>query len=374
MALIDSLISYWKLDEASGNALDAHSTNELTETSGTIAAATGKVGGARDFEMLDTEYFTRADNAALSTGDIDFSLACWINPESSATSAILGKWQWDGSGEHEWVLWLNSMTPTFSVSTNGTSIAASAVWGSGLSTATWYFIVIWHDSVNNQIGISVNAGTPVTASHSGGVRDGTHAFDIGGSNNASFYDGLIDEVGFWKKVLTSDERTLLYNGGNGLPYPFAFTATAAVSAAPATCSGSATFTKPTYTGSAAVSAAAATCSGSATFTKPTYTGSAAVSAAPATCSGSATFTKPQYTATAVVTAAPATCSGSATFTKPTYTATVAVSVAAATCTGSATFAGGAPQIAEQPEAVWQFRRQQTVFQFHHQATTWQPEN
>ena len=32
--------------------------------------------------------------------------------------------------------------------------------------------------------------------------------------------GRIDEVGFWKRVLTSAERSLLYNGGVGLTYPF----------------------------------------------------------------------------------------------------------------------------------------------------------
>src|SRR3989304_4743325 len=32
--------------------------------------------------------------------------------------------------------------------------------------------------------------------------------------------GRIDDVGFWKRVLTSSERSLLYNGGVGLTYPF----------------------------------------------------------------------------------------------------------------------------------------------------------
>ena len=30
-------------------------------------------------------------------------------------------------------------------------------------------------------------------------------------------NGRIDEVGIWKRVLTSDERTAIYNGGAGLP-------------------------------------------------------------------------------------------------------------------------------------------------------------
>ena len=34
-------------------------------------------------------------------------------------------------------------------------------------------------------------------------------------------DGLIDEVGLWRRVLTPAERTTLYNCGAGLTYPFA---------------------------------------------------------------------------------------------------------------------------------------------------------
>jgi hypothetical protein len=30
--------------------------------------------------------------------------------------------------------------------------------------------------------------------------------------------GLIDEVGFWKRKLTAQEITALYNGGAGLPF------------------------------------------------------------------------------------------------------------------------------------------------------------
>ena len=41
-----------------------------------------------------------------------------------------------------------------------------------------------------------------------------------GSEQASrYWDGLIDEVGFWKRILTAQEKTNLYNAGAGLAYP-----------------------------------------------------------------------------------------------------------------------------------------------------------
>ena len=68
------LQGWWKLDEASGSAVDSHGSNTLTQT-GTVGAATGKIDGARDFST--SNYFSIASNASLSTGDISFSLACW---------------------------------------------------------------------------------------------------------------------------------------------------------------------------------------------------------------------------------------------------------------------------------------------------------
>lgn len=128
--------------------------------------------------------------------------------------------------------------------------------------------------------------------------------------------------------------------GSATHTPPTYTAAAAVSAAPATASGSATFTggAEAFTASAAVTTGAATVSGSATFTAPVYTGSAAVSAKGATASGSAAFTAPVYTATAALTAGRATTSGSAAFTPPVYAATAALTARAATATGSALFA------------------------------------
>jgi hypothetical protein len=58
-------------------------------------------------------------------------------------------------------------------------------------------------------------------SHAGHVFDSTTAFQIGARGNGGLpFDGLIDEMGFWKRVLNSDEHAALYNNGSGFAYPF----------------------------------------------------------------------------------------------------------------------------------------------------------
>lgn len=222
MALTDSLISYWSLDEASGDALDAHGTNDLTDTN-TVGSATGKISNARDFEKANMERFSHADNADLSTGDIDFAFACWVNAESlPGLTTIASKGNWN-DGTIEWSLDYYDGGPSarFFVSPDGSQsvTVVSATNQGALSLATWYFIVVWHDATANTINIQVNDGTVNSTSHTTGLTNLGGGFHIGDLDGlTAHWDGLIDEAGLWKRVLTSGERTQLYNSGNGLAY------------------------------------------------------------------------------------------------------------------------------------------------------------
>lgn len=220
--LLTNLIAYYALDEASGNAVDSFGSNTLTETSGTIASAAGKVNLARDFEAGDTEYFEIADNAALSTGDIDWTWAGWVNAETLASNPVIANkgWQNTPDANSEWILFYNTSTSRFNFTKMvAAQVTVAATTFGAASTATWYFVVIAHDAVNNLMRISVNDGTVDTTSSSTGMNDGNRAFQIGASSaNGLWWDGLLDESGFWKRVLTSAEITWLYNSGAGRSY------------------------------------------------------------------------------------------------------------------------------------------------------------
>ena len=218
MALTDSLVSYWKLDEASGDATDSHGSNTLTDNN-TVGSTTGKINNGRLFTNGNTEYFSHADNADLSTGDIDFSFSAWIKPASFTNYwSIVDKWT---DANNEYLIWneaTNSKLNWIVKSSGG--VSTNIEWATALSANTWYFVVVWHDSVNNVIGMSIDDATPQTAAHTLGVFDGGSSFWLGRGGGGGDYDGVMDEVGFWKRVLTSGERTQLYNSGAGLAYPF----------------------------------------------------------------------------------------------------------------------------------------------------------
>lgn len=226
--LLDSLTSYWSLEEASGTRVDAHGDNDLTDNN-TVTSATGKVGNAADFEANNSEYLSDADNTSYPSGNNDMTICGWINLESLGT-ARRGFGQWDfGNAQRGWfVQWLDAADRfMFSVSSNGTlqtHVVATTV--DPTPTGTWFFVVAWHDATNDLIYIQVNNGTPQSAAHSTGIHDSTAAFSIGVMHNNTvaesdaslIMDGLIDEVGLWSRVLTAAERTFLYNAGNGRSY------------------------------------------------------------------------------------------------------------------------------------------------------------
>ena len=76
-----NLISWWELNEESGERADSHGVNNLSDIN-TVLFAAGKVGNAADFELTNSEELRIADGD--QTGlDIagDFTIAFWMKLE-----------------------------------------------------------------------------------------------------------------------------------------------------------------------------------------------------------------------------------------------------------------------------------------------------
>lgn len=224
MALADAVpyaVAHWALDESSGTRVDSIGSNDLTDNN-TVGVGTGLFGNCADFERDDSEYLSIADNAALSCGDVDFTFACWINPESSlrgrtiagkgANASVNMEWRASGFGSFDRL--------SFAVGYSGNNSRSVAQDGS-IATGVWHLLVVWHDSVNNLIGISWDGAAATTTAHSDGVNDGVHTLCLGkgGSNDAGHMDGLMDDAVFLKGyVLSNTEIAELWNSGAGVAF------------------------------------------------------------------------------------------------------------------------------------------------------------
>ena len=174
---------------------------------------------ARSFERDNDEFVSTNDLAALSHGDFDFSYSGWIYLNTAASEYMEIFVKWIGTGDNrEHTLYTNNSKFYWDVSTDGGSGGSvrRVIDGTTLATGRWYHVYLEHDASNNHIGISVDNNTMTTTANTGGVHDGTAPFKF--STSSSSFDGRLASVGFWKRLLTTAERTEMVNSGSGMAY------------------------------------------------------------------------------------------------------------------------------------------------------------
>ena len=222
-ALANSLVAYWRMDEASGQRNDSIGANHLTDNN-TVGSTAGLVYPlAADFIAANNESLSIVDNAALSVGDIDFWLAAWIYIDIKNTSGngIITKDDTVTNREYSLYYSFSSNRLTFTVWGGPSGANRDDVYTNNLgaiSIATWYFVVAWHDATANTINICVNNGTPNSVAHATGCFNGSTAMNIGvlGMTSGWFHDGKLGPAMLGKNyVPTVADIAFLYNGGVG---------------------------------------------------------------------------------------------------------------------------------------------------------------
>lgn len=200
------IVSYWKLDETSGNRADSIGSNTLTDNN-TVLSGTGKVSNAADFERDNSESLsiTDASQSGLDLTD-DFTLLCWFKPESAASNTLLGK---DNQGSGYGIR--TNTSSQFTLSVRGVNLASSTT----ISTGTWYHGVgIW-EGANRYI--YLNSAQENTSATTVAPLDTAVAFIIGYDATSTHYmDGLIDEALVAKRWFRVEEiKTIYCKGLNG---------------------------------------------------------------------------------------------------------------------------------------------------------------
>ena len=216
-----NLYAYYKMDEASGSALDATAGGRnLANYGNPITSSTGKINSARAFPGSGGASLVGSSASDFSPGSNSFSFSFWVKLSATAGGGYEGLLAKSvvGPSNVEWMVYRDSDNKLrFSVSSNGSTLS-TVTWASALSTGTWYFVAGEWDGTN--IKLSLNGATFQTTSFAGPIHSNTQPLDIGligGSGNP--LDGNIDEVGIWMgRALTQTELGQLYNGGAGLPY------------------------------------------------------------------------------------------------------------------------------------------------------------
>ena len=232
VTILDNRVSHWKLEEASGNRVDEETNGNDLNDLNTVTSATGIQGDGAFFVDANDErlIISSGDQTGMGiTGDV--SISCWVYlntlPASGAEMWIASKYQGVaprtgygfGISNRSGSIGLVARAATIS---NGFSQCDSST--NGITTGTWYHIVIGIDVSTSEANFYVNGTSwgvvSLSASLGGSIATGSNSFVVGGQPNdvRESFDGIIDELTLTSDLITSGEVTSLYNSGSGVPY------------------------------------------------------------------------------------------------------------------------------------------------------------
>ena len=219
---LQSLIGWWALDEASGDAIDSASGGLNLTANATPGTAVGKVATCRTLEAASSQYFNRTSGTNFGCANIAFFWSLWV------------KWVSQGDARRVFSHAKNDFSfINYELYESGNGGLVFRAWSAGLggnkavtysgalSTGLWYHIVCGQDAPDGNLFIAVNNSTPDTAALAGLIpAAGDGQFNLGryAAGENSYIDAYIDEVGFWKRAPLVGEIDFQYNAGAGRSY------------------------------------------------------------------------------------------------------------------------------------------------------------
>ena len=162
------------------------------------AVKTVLLNNALNFDGTN-DRITIADNAAFDFSS-GFTAEAWINPDVLGTQTYLS--QYASSQEAFAFILLSSGKIEFTVTTDG-STDQFFESSTAITAGTWSHVALTFNGTTVRAYINgVAAGTKAV---SGTMFNSTSPIEIGARNNAHFFNGNIDEVRVWTRVLTEAE-------------------------------------------------------------------------------------------------------------------------------------------------------------------------
>lgn len=199
------VVSEWKLADLT----DSVGFNTLINN-GNVTFSTGKIGNAAYFTGNFGQSLDAPSTSSLQTGNIDFWVAGWVyftnNSDARNVFNKIGEWE------------LSYVFGTLSFQLGNPALTTVSVTP---ATGQWVFVMFYHDSVNDRIGISLDGGAFTTAT-TGGTAPTPNINSLVFDVEVGFaFDTRLDAVVWGKSpplgiaALANEIRDTLYASGNG---------------------------------------------------------------------------------------------------------------------------------------------------------------
>jgi hypothetical protein len=212
--LLNDLVAYYDFEEASGDLLDQTDNNYdgTIVGSNTTRQQTGIINYCYSFNGgTDGDYIEIGANIITGT---PFTVSMWVysDPGTDQRTII--------SGDDANAFTLNlEADDRFRVRRSGGTPSTGET--DPIAESEWEHLVFTWAS-NNDYELWVNGVSGYSASGMDATLVWTSDERIGANHNGNQFewDGYLDEIGIWSRVLTDDEIAELYNSNSGITYPF----------------------------------------------------------------------------------------------------------------------------------------------------------
>lgn len=228
------VVGYWKLDESSGNAVDATGNGYTLTNTGTTTYASGLLNNSADFGSANTtKMLSVASNLGINGGTV--TLSGWVNVNTALSGGTNAQYslltlQSMQSGTtntiYQIVYEYNSGSPRLQFGRRTPGAAGNdsqAFYGVTLTPGTWYHVTLTYDGSTLRGYLNGSQVTSTSASGNGSINL-SNCFQLGSRgdnctvNSANTASVKMDEVGVWNRALSGQEVSALYNSGAGTAY------------------------------------------------------------------------------------------------------------------------------------------------------------
>ena len=214
-------LAYYNFEQTTGDLINqATTSNGFPDGLGSSAdgtnngatqTATGKFGNAWSFDGSN-DYVNLTANTLLGN---NWSFGMWLKGDSSGQTPSL--WHFAGKGSADSSEVFNIYDQGGGISYEVQSTGYGVIPTASLDDGQWHYVVITYDGSDMRAYVDntlEDTHPTVAGDSSAQARDLVIGKRDRGSSPA-WFDGLIDEMTIWNRVLTTSEISLLYNSGTG---------------------------------------------------------------------------------------------------------------------------------------------------------------
>jgi hypothetical protein len=221
-----SIVSYYKLDNATGVVYDMLGLNDGTIYNEVVRSVTGKINTAFNF----TTGYVNLSSELIEEGN-NFTVNAWIKSDIASQTGYAISQSADANGRQR--VGLRQNVDKWSCGTSQSDNTQKFI-DSTTNVDINNFQMVTCNRNATSLSIYVNGAIENVITWDGtDISNANNMWigDRGSPSSTLIFNGTIDEVGIWNKSMNSTELSELYNYGLGLPY-LSFFALSVVLSAP----------------------------------------------------------------------------------------------------------------------------------------------